>query len=507
MAWTGDTLSVLTEILNERPMDDLIESLNFRNGLYHRVMKTAQAEDFYGEYAKLLIHTTGPMNAVPRAEGGDVVLPGADAFVEMRLTEAQYMSSVGWTQEEVEIAIRKQGSAMIDLVNMKLKNAPLDMRFKLNHAYTSDGTGRLARVSACTETTVSTTAAVNTLTVDNSAADFGWPTTKHIRNGMLVDVLAHTSVTDTTFPIISTWTPSAIACVVSEVNHTAGTFKISQCSEPYSRIAHTSTLGTTIADGMFVLIHDSINFTAPMIAVGTAYTFSSWAGSPGLLAIVDGNTCSGHEFGAGGDTYNGSWYGKGFQTTGQTVSRASYSSLLGRVIKAGTWGGITGGWGSGTAGTAQACNLEVINAEIRRIDEESETDGMVTGMYMNGATRDWMAGLAFSAQNAMVQMTPEQLKVIPGIPSVTAFRSATGRLIPVIPCSQMADGHITMGDERDLILFQSIPLDWYTGYGGKVIPSPGSRNLTFEAWLRAKCRLAAKRCDNWTRIEDIDIAA
>lgn len=84
MAWTGDTLSVLTEILNERPMDDLIESLNFRNAIYHRVMKAVSPDDFYGEYAKLLIHTTGPMNAVPHAEGGDVVLPGADAFIELQ---------------------------------------------------------------------------------------------------------------------------------------------------------------------------------------------------------------------------------------------------------------------------------------------------------------------------------------------------------------------------------------------------------------------------------------
>jgi len=502
MAWTGDTLSVLTEILNERPMDDLIESLNFRNAIYHRVMKAVSPDDFYGEYAKLLIHTTGPMNAIPRAEGGDVVLTGADAFAEMHLTEAQYMSSIGWTQEEVETAIRKKGSAMIDLVNMKLKNAPLDMRFKLNLMFNGDGTGRLARVAAggITETVAGS---VNVLVVDNTAADFGWAGTAWIRNGMLVDVYSHETVTDTTFPISSTWKMKARACVVSEVNHSALSFKITQTSEPYSDIG---TSGNIIEDGDFVFIHKSINFTADPTTAGTDYTWSSWANTPGLLAIVDSNTCSGEEFNAtGADTYNGSWYGKGFQTTAQTVSRATYSSMLGRVIKAGTWGGITNGWGSGTAGTAMACNLEVINAEIRRIDEESETDGMVTAMYMNGATRDWMAGLAYAQQNAFVQVTDG--KIIPGMPNITGFRSATGRIIPVVPCSMMPDGHITMGDERDLILFQSVPMDWYTGYGGKVIPSPGARNLTFEAWLRTKCRLAAKRCDNWTRIEDIDLTA
>ena len=504
MAWSGDYLSVVSEIMNERPMDDVIESLNFRNAIYHRVEKTARKELFDGEYAKLLLHLSSPMNAVPRAERSDVVLPGADTFAECWLKVSQYMSSIGWTEEEAKYAVKKGGSAIIDLVNLKLKNAPLDMRFKLNHAYNGDGTGRLGRVATVVETSAS---AINVVTLDNTAADFGWPGTKYLRNGMLVDILAYYSNPGATHPVAGTWKPHAIACVVSEV--TATTFKITLSGEPYSQIG---TGGTIIADNDFVFIHDSINFTAPAIVLGTAYTFSSWANTPGLLAIVDSNTCSNHEFGSGGDTYNGSWYGRSFQSPAHDVSgtftamsRGDVPALLGRVIKAGTWGGITNGWGSGTAGTAMACDLGVINAEIRRIDEESETGGMVTAMYMNGATRDWMAGLAYAQQNAMVQANDGN--IIPGIPNITSFRSATGRLIPVIPCSQMSDGHITMGDERDLILYEPTPLDWYTGYGGKTMPAPGSRNLTFESWLRTEVRLAARRCDNWTRIEDIDITA
>ena len=480
MAWTGDTLSVLTEILNERPMDDVVESMGFRNAIYNRIMKTSREEDFYGEYAKLLIHTTAPMNAVPRVEGGLVVLPGADVFKELHIKEAQYMASVGWTQEEIELAVRKKGSALIDLVNLKLKNAPLDLRYKLNLAFMGDGTGRLCRLSAAIGGAggSGTVAApyYGTCTVDNTTGDFGIVGTSHLRNGMLVDIYTIGSVT-TGFPTGATFTKKVIGMVVSDITGT--TFKITQTQEADYYL-------TTLADDDVVFVHDSINVS------GT--TFVSWNGSMGLYGIVDGGGCAANEFTDSGNLYNGSFSGVSFQG----LSRTTYPQLKARVARADTWG-------AGTAGTAMACDLGIINAEIRKIDEESETGGEVTALYMNGATRDWMAGLAYAQQNAFVQVTGG--KIIPGMPNITGFRSATGRIIPVIPASQMPDGHIMGGDERDLILFQSVPLDWYTGMGSKSFPSPGTRDLTFESWLRTKCMLAARRCDNWFRLEDIDLTA
>lgn len=516
MAWTGDYMSILTEIMNERPMDDVIESIGFRNAIYNRVTKATQREDFYGRYAKLLIHTGFGMNASPRIERGDVAYPGQDAFMEIHLNEAEYMGSIGWTQEELEGAVRSKGAALIDLVNLKLKNAPLDMRFKLDYAFQMDGTGRLARVSGTVTETVASQ--INVLTVDNDVTykDFGCKTTKFIHNGMKVDVCTLVANPGVTFPVESTWKFVAWNATVSEVNHTAGTFKITY--DGTTTLSHTSTLGTTIVDGDFVFLHNSFRFasgatvggteitTAPTI--GTTYYWFGWNNTPGLRAICDDNACSGNEFTAGGsgELHNGSWYGRAFEAVSHAggaavaanASRGSYATLLGRVAKADTWG-------AGTAGTSMACDLGVINAEIRRIDEESETGGMVTVMMGNGATRDWLAGLAYAQQNAMVQVTDG--KIIPGIPNITGFRSATGRIIPFVPVSSMPDGEILIGDERDLILFQSIPIDWYMGMGSKSFAAPGSRNLTFESWLRTKCLLAAKRCDNWTRIEDIDLTA
>jgi len=511
MAWTGDYMSILTEIMNERPMDDVIESIGFRNAIYNRVTKTSRQEDFYGRYAKLLIHTGFGMNAAPRVERGDVPYPGQDAFMEIHLNESEYMGSIGWTQEELEGAVRAKGAALIDLVNLKMKNAPLDMRFKLNYAFQMDGTGRLARVSANTETAATT---INALTVDNDVTykDFGCKTTKFIRNGMKVDVWHLVSNPGATFPVEATFACRAWNATVSAVNHSAGTFTIT-----YDGTTLLGTSSHVIADGDFVFLHNSMivgtssadaSTAVAVPAIGTTYDWIAWTNTPGLRAICDDNGCSGNEFTAGGsaELHNGSWYGRAFQAVSHAggaavaanASRGSYATLLGRVAKADTWG-------AGTGGTSMACDLEVINGEIRRIDEESETGGEVTAMYMNGATRDWMAGLAYAQQNAFVQVTDG--KIIPGIPNITGFRSATGRIIPVIPASLMPDSEILMGDERDLILFQSIPIDWYMGMGSKSFAAPGSRNLTFEQWLRTKCLLAAKRCDNWTRIEDIDLTA
>lgn len=467
MAWTGDYLAIVSELMNERPMDDVIKTVTFRNPVWYRVEQKLRMSDFYGEYAKLTIHTKRPLNAAPRVEAGDVRLPGKDEFKEQHITLAQIMSSIGWTQEEAEDAVRTNDAAVANLVEIKIADAPGDVQLKLNLFYNGDRTGRLARVSAYSSQTV---------TVDNTQANFGmYDGVAGIEVGMRVDIYTVPDIVGTT-----AWTIRATNVEVTAVNRSTNQFTYATVTGDSSSVDNNNA-----QDNDFVFVSGSV-------ILDGANKFSAWAGPMGFHGIVDAGGSDGQEFHDGSsNAYNGCWSGKTFQNLDRTL----YPVLQSTIARADTWAG-------GTAGTPATCNLGVIEDYIRYLDEENRAGGGVTVLMMNGATRDWMANKAWSRQNAFVDGNSG--KVVPGI-VIQQYRTQTGKLVDIVPIWNMPDGVILMGDESDLIHFVKNPIGWYRRNGRVIFDSPGQRNLTHESWLRCRTQLATRRCDRWVRIEDINL--
>lgn len=458
--WTGDTLGTVQEMMNEKKLE-LVEGLNFRFPLMNRVRKVTKKEAFAGKYCIVPMHVAGGANFSPRGDTDDVVNPGTDTFIEERILLSEAMGSIGLTQDEMDYAVKAGGSAVGNLIDIKKAGALNDAKYKLNTMWAGDGTGRLARVVSYSAPTV---------TVDSTFADSGIAGTSRLKAGMLIDIYTVAGIGAS-----DAWTIQASGVKVLAVT-SATTFTIS------------GTVSGTIADNCFVFMHNSVD-------VGADTYLDGYKGSNGLWDIINSNTATGTSFGheyATTGTYNGSYKGATFQN----VTRATYSQMNALIRTAAEWA-------SGTKGTATTCDLSVINDTVRMIDEEGDGGGEVTAMYMNGKTRDWLANLAFIASNGFVNV--DSGKIVPGL-QIQSYRTSTGRIIPIIPMTTLPDGVILMGDERDLMLFEPEPIDWYRGINGQLLfPKPGARDLTFEAWIRWKGQLAARRCDNWARIEDIDI--
>lgn len=494
MAWTGDYLSVVSEIMNERIMDDIYADAVERVPMFHRLSRKSDKKSWAGKWAKLLLQDEYNFNAVPRSELEDVILPTPDSFAEMRVYLKQYMSSIGWTQEEAEDAVLAGSSAAIDLVERKIAQAPGNMRRALNAALCGDGTGRLARVASFSETSAE---AYGTVTVDNQANEFGWRQAERIYDGMLVDILAAGNVT-TGFPTASTWTAKALKCKVSNVIHnvtsTTSTFVITVVTNDSGSSLGTS--GNVPADGHFVFLHNSVKCTAAL-ALGSAKTFSSWQNTPGIWALIDDDdVADGDEFHNGASAgLNGSWYGKTIQNVDRTA--AANGAMRSFIWKASDWAG-------GTDGTATTCDIREIQKRIRMIDEQGPYGGLISALYMNGNTRDWLAWQAAATQNAF--QPSNSGKITPGI-YTESMRTSSNRMVDIVTMDSLADGHIMGICEDDLIWFDKIPIGWHILDGNKIFTPPGARNLTKESWLRTRMALAIGCAGNSFRMEDIDISA
>ena len=472
-------MSVVSEIMNERPMDDVVSSVFERNYLYNRVRRTARKEDFYGEYAKILMHTSMPMNAAPRLESEAVPMPSKDTFAEQHITQYQMMSSIGWTAEEAEEAVKKGDAAIIDLVNRKVALAPSDMRWKQNMMYGGDGTGRMARVVS--ESTI--THDVSTVvTVDNTQANFGIKGTTLFKRtgGIRVDILRPTA---SEHMVVDTDTPYVVAWNVVATKLTATTLRVAILTDVEGNAVDGSCIGThEITNNDFIVLHNSWNLLGAKTVTATP-TFKGFNITPGLLAIVDDQAAADDEWNIGVAASNGSWLGPTFQN----LARASYPELLATVYR------------GDTPGTAQSRDVAYIQDCVREIDENSESGGVVTALYMNGVTRDWMTRADAGMKNITID---QNVELIPGIKGATMFRTSGGRTIPIVPINTLGDGVIYGINEGDLILFEGLPLGWHTKAGSRIIDI--NRNLTYESWMRWKGVLAAERCDNCFRAEDID---
>jgi hypothetical protein len=470
MAWTGDYMSVINQIMLADPMDDILGDATVRLPWWHRITSVGSQQEYYGKYKKGVMQTLYNYNASPREELDDVVLPLTDQFAEVKFGVYQVMSSIGWTQEEAEDAVKGGADAVIDLVQRKVQRAPIDIRRKLNYFLATDGTGRLGRVSGYN---------AGTVTVDNTKADFGWDLLQWIYNGMLIDIFTVADITGT-----GAWTTKATRVRVSSVNNAAGTFTITAVSN-YGG----SSIAAPPADGDFVFVTNSVK-------LDTANKFARFAVPYGKMLLLDDGSSAGYEFNAGGGAgvgYNGCWYGKDIYG----LDRTQYEQMMCQMWRASQWAA------GGVNGTPSICSVAQIQEIIRLLDEDSEAGSLISALYMNGKTRDWLARTAAAEHNGFTNITSG--KITPGI-VCDGFRTATGRMVDVVPMVGMPDGHMDFVCEEDLIRLEKVPVGWHMLDGKKVFTPPGARNLTQESWMRTRFNTVGL---SWmhAHMEDIDVTA
>ena len=468
-AYGGDYLDVVAEIMNEMPMRKWTERATYRLPMWHRIEAVTDPQSFDGEYAKILMHTNMSRNARPRLERGVIAVPVPDTFAEQRVRLSQYMGSIGWTKEEARRAVTRNGAAILNLIDLKTKGLPIDMQQKLDFAFSTDKTGRLARVAS-----YSAGSSTGVVTVDNAAAEFGWNKADWVRNGQVVDIYTVPDITGT-----DAWTLKAKNCIVSEVNYSAGTFRITTVTGD-----SLSTIAVSPADHDFVFIADSVSLT-------TADKFSAWTGCMGLLGIVDDGACAGHEFHNGSsNAYNGNWSGVTFQN----LTRTSYPELISLVRRAGDW--ATGG----TDGTPETADWRTVERTVELIDT-GMGGGEVSALFLNAVTMAWLRDQGAAMNNVMKPVTDG--KFTPGLSIDGVFMR--GRRIPCIEMNTIPNGTIIGGDEKDLLRYVLTDITWEIK-DGNIIFDMGLRNRTQESQMIAELQLGAYRTDNWFRLEDINVS-
>lgn len=487
-----DSLAVFQDLMNEQVIDDLVVAAAARLPWYHLLEREASGLELAeGQYFKWPIELSAVGNAQPRLEKQDMPIPGGSTWGQGRARLAQYANSIGWTQEMFENATRAGGSACVNVVERMTKRAPEDMRWKLNRAMALDGTGRLARVSS-----YSAGSGTGVVTVDNTRADFGWDKLAWLRNGDVIDIYTIGN-TGSGFPLTSNssgpavFTVKATKVVVSQVNQTAGTFRITENADDTG-----SDITTSPANSDYVFVANSFKLTA-----GAA--FMKWNNMAGILNHIDDCSSAGAEFtetvGANGD-WSGGLFNRAYTEDEDgnvtSIARSSIPELNGLIKRAGDWAS------GGTDGTVATCTLRDIEDMLLEMDLRGDEGQQVEAIALNRKTRQWMSELAMIQQNGFTQI--QGGKVVPGL-VISQWRTGGGQMIDVIPVDQMPDGHIDFINYTDLRLPEPIKLGWKTVNGNRIVEQ--NRDLTYESWMRVVLNLIALRCDKLGQMQDIDIAA
>lgn len=472
----ADVVRDLNALLKEYDMAGIEDIATYRHPLLARIEKVVDKEAaFPGAGFVPRIQTRAPKNAQVRAEDDDVPLPGKHAYEKMSVPVVEFMASTGVTKRELEEIVRRP-TAVADIVDEKLDDLKTDIRLRLSLAMRGDGTGRLCRVDATGSITGSGTEAspwVVPIGVATTRFNWGWTATDVIEPGLRVDVYTIPS------------NPYNTACTLKRKNLIVAAVS----DTTISLYADTNSSGSgTIAN------NDTIFLTNTVILNEANNYLLGFQEMMGIWGIVD-TTNSQNDDSARGSLGSASFprrgAGAGVRFQGLT-NRGLYSQLKSRVVS------------NFSSGNPAAWTLETIRQEIRAIDY-GKGGGQVTAIYASPNTVAAIARKAASSSemNAYVPVTDGK---ITGGWYTDAIRTSTGRIVPLIPCTEIPDGTVFGGDEGDLVLFQPVPIGFETyGRKGPFFPSPGRRDLTFEAWMRFVGNLVARRTDNWFVIEGLQV--
>ena len=474
----ADVVRDLNALLKEYDMAGIEDIATYRHPLLARIEKVVDREAaFPGAGYVPRIQTAAPKNAQVRLEDDDVPLPGKHAYEKMNVPVVEYMASTGVTKREMEELI-KRPTAVADIVDEKLEDLKNDIRLRISLAMRGDGTGRLARIdNAGTISGSGTPAAPWVCPVGGATTvyNWGWRATQVLEPGLRVDVY---TIPDNAYTTACTLKrKNLVVAAVSDTN--------------VSLYADGNSSGNgTIALNDTIFLTNTVN-----ISPSDSYLlgFNEMMGIWGIVdAATSANSVRGSvAIGAAGGVRRGAGAGPRFQGLS---SRGLYSQLNSRTV-------------SNFSGTNPASwTLETILSQVRAIDY-GKGGGQVTAIYASPNTVAAIARkAALGSDGGMNAYTPVTDGKITGGWYTDAIRSSTGRIIPLIPCIEIPDGTVFGGDENDLVFFQPVPVGFETyGRKGPFFPSPGRRDLTFEAWMRFVGNLVARRTDNWFVIEGLQV--
>lgn len=469
--WTGDTISLINNLLRERYDMRGIQSLRvYRNALLDRVEKVSDKESLFayvgGRGYIMGLQTAAPMNAVSRAELDDWPLPGKTEFQRMVIKEVQYAASTGITLEEQEEA-RKSEAALANLVDIKLRDLRDDLRVRLNAAICGDGTGRLATF------TLSANGATGTLS--NTSANFGIHRGEFLLPGMPVTIVKYAMFSGVPKYMYAATNPDRTIVAVTDTTVTfdqelpgdsTATFIIFSRGVVDSVAAYNSSWGTDGANG------------------SNNITLKDGGEMVGLIHLVE-NSSAGFAASSTRSRLGNNYFG---------LNRTSYPTLQSLVVDAHTGGAPDTEW-----------TIETIAKMVRAI-QNGYGGGRTTAIYCHPDMAAAIARKGFSEYNGRVIVNDP--KVTWGY--YTESLNVEGQIIPIIRVSQRFPRHTVIGVcEDDIMLFQPFPINFvnpYTGESGNkqvFFGSPGQRNMTFEAWLRFVGQLVSVRCDNHWRIDGL----
>lgn len=489
MPWTGDVISGVNEILKNVDMSGVTDLRVYKNPFLARLEREYSHDNFYtGAGARMSLKATVPMNARPRVDAQDVPLPTPHTFTRMTVNLAEYVASTGITIKEQEVAKRSK-TAVANLADIKLEDLKDDLRFRLNNAARGDGTGRLGVVGSVSVTAGGAATGGGTpwhVTLGNTGANFGWGGADRFEVGMFVDWV-EPDVPGST----SGWNVKATNLQVTSVDYATGVVVLAAVTSngvPISTVVDTTlnTLGSQNAN-YIARANDLIVSAGALTFTGTSSAgISTWNEMNGLLALVDNGASS---FNDTAGTGTGCYRGKYFQGV---ADRTAVPQLVSTVYN--KWSGTTpGSW-----------DLEDILKPIRDVDY-GYAGGKTTALYVHPDMQAAIARKAYQANNALQNVTDN--KVTGGYYTKTLVTS-TGRSVPIIPMQGHPLNTIIGVCEDDYKVVMPNEIGFVNPYspgggGDPFFAAPGSRNLTYEAWLRCELQVVAERCDNSFRIEGL----
>ena len=473
--WTGDAyesadaaVQVISSLMKEDLWPGLLDAMVVRSPFRNRIDQVANQKDFTGKYGKGLLQTVFNRNTGPRKELQDFVFPLSDDFTDIQVPVFQTQSTIGWTMEEMRRVKPGDGSA-IDLIGLKTKNMPIDIKRVQDFYDAGDGTGRMARVSAYNAST-------RVVTIDNTGGDFGWHLGQWIYDGALIDIHTVADITGA-----AAWTTKAIRVRVDQKTQapgaTACTFRITEVDGDAN-----SEIKASPADSDYVFIYNAVTLTS-------ANKFSAWNVPMGILGIADDGSSTGYEFTETAGC-NGCWSGKTIWNKDRTL----YNQLKCAMWRAGDW--KTGG----TDGTAEIASIDDIQEIIDETNENGPSGKVINALYMNSRTRNWFARKGAAQGVQIVNSTSG--KITPGI-FTKSMVTGNGLELDILPMP-LPDGQMLGVCEDELTRFNALKMGWVIQNGSRVFV-PG-RNGTYESWMNGEDNLFGL---SWTmvNIQDVNITA
>jgi hypothetical protein len=319
------------------------------------------------------------------------------------------------------------------------------------------GTAALGRILACSE---DGSTGVYTATLGNTYADFGWDGAHFIRPGMLIDIYNGSSIVTTAGGIrvtSVTRTPRKNGAFVSDT------------------IVFSDTTGLTIAGNYIVYLGNSRN-NLPM----------------GLTGIIQNSN---------GGTFADAYAGVASVTTFETLTRASYSSLMSNVYQATDFGPDAA---SPADGTPTDWDLSVISDAIEDIANGTGR-GKINHLLCNGKLARAIHRRMKSESNLTVTIdsTGSERQSAVGDQVANKFICPDGRVIPIHVNNIFPNNCLFGLTKENLIFFPYGDFDFHRPYGEVWCKTMGDRKLNFEAPYGGKYELGAERCDNFFKIEDM----